>query len=80
MSIELHPSWDGLTASFFLVLKDCVPCCNSVDVRRRRDKAAGAAVFLRSREYSEPNHLNRLSSCGDPRYFEWIDRELVCKL
>ena len=54
--------WDGLTASFFLVLKDCVTCCNSVDPR---DKAR--TVFLRNRERSEPQNLNRLSSCGDPR-------------
>ena len=55
--------WDGLTASFFLVLKDCATCCNSVN---GRDKAR--TVFLRNREHSEPHQLNRLSSCGDPRY------------
>ena len=57
--------WDGLTASFFLVLKDCVTCCNSVD-GRGRDMAR--TVFLRNREQSEPHQINRLSSCGDPRY------------
>ncbi len=34
--------WDGLTASFFLVLKDCVTCCNSVDKEKMK------AVSLRS--------------------------------
>ena len=57
--------WDGLTASFYLVLKDCVTCCNSVN--GHRDKAT-RTVFLRNREHSEPHQLNRLSSCGDPRY------------
>ena len=55
--------WDGLTASFFLVLKDCATCCNSVNGREK-----ARTVFLRNREHSEPHQLNRLSSCGDPRY------------
>ena len=56
--------WDGLTASFFLVLKDCVTCCNSVN---GRDKAE--TVSMRNRQHSEQHHQNRHSGCGgDPRY------------
>ena len=56
--------WDGLIASFFLVLKDCVTCCNSVNGREKVE-----TVSMRNRQLFEQHRQNRQSGCGgDPRY------------
>lgn len=50
--------WDGLTASFFLVLKDCVTCCNSVDEKSK-------TVSLRSLD--NVDHFQQ-QAAGNNRY------------